>query len=534
VSTTSGLFRCEKRSDTGLTLWNKSQAKPTPTPSPTPTPTPVLEPAIGRSCSNIGDQFKLSEGYLECRYVKGNTINTRTWIKFSDAPPSFQNPVSAQDVSSCKLKGTNDGNGITGFGTDLSQSGHPGRLQPRVSPAIGTNEALIVPLDFPDYPGDSNIKEIINSNRTTYLEWIKYFSSGKLTVKLDSIDRWIRMPRNATTYNLTNYEGENENNRTQSGNKKIAQLYLDEIAKEVDLTKYRTVFVIYPSGQNVLTLDLVPRMTDFKIKDSNRMMSLFALPSGYQDGSTLRKSYDANLGTPLWAFWVHEMGHDWGLYGHAPGNGWSIGIMSNQAGISQSPNAWESFLMTWMPDELVYCDKKSSIKKAEIRLSPLEREDKQTKMIAIALDDHRLLIVEAHGTGKWFSRRPEQTVEHGQSLQYTFGDNGYYSVIAYIVDTKFTTPDVILVNPDGGGLAEDNGVNPNLPRYAYLLKVDGGIGSNYYPLHQDSNPYIDYGAYVAIQGDSFTVEGVHIKVLATGDYETIEISKNSSFPKISA
>jgi hypothetical protein len=266
-------------------------------------------------------------------------------------------------------------------------------------------------------------------------------------------------------------------------------------------------------------------MTGFKIKDSDRMMSLFALPSGYQDGSTLRKSYDANLGTPLWAFWVHEMGHDWGLYGHAPGNGWSIGIMSNQAGISQSPNAWESFLMTWMPDELVYCDKKSSIKKAEIRLSPLEREDKQTKMIAIALDDHRLLIVEAHGTGKWFSRRPEQTVEHGQSLQYTFGDKGYYSVIAYIVDTKFTTPDVILVNPDGGALAEDNGVNPNLPRYAYLLKVDGGIGSNYYPLHPDSNPYIDYGAYVAIQGDSFTVEGVHIKVLATGDYETIEISK---------
>ena len=518
VSTTSGSYRCEKRSDTGLTLWNKSQVKPKPNPKAFPAP------AKGRSCPAIGDQFKLADGYLECRYIKGSTINTTSWIKLSNSPPKIQNPTSAQDVSQCKLKGTYDGNALTGFGTNLDESGHPGRLQPRISPAIGSNEALIVPIDFPDYPGDKNIKEIIDSNRRSYLEWIKYFSSGKLSTKLDSVDYWIRMPRNAVSYNLSNYEGENENNRTQSGNIKIAQLYIDEISKVTDLTKYRSIFVIYPSGQNVLTLDLVPRMVEFQLKEGKRNMSLFALPSGYLDGSKLRKSYDANLGTPLWAFWIHEMGHDWGLYGHAPGNGWSIGIMSNQAGISQSPNAWEMFLLTWMPDELVYCDTKSTIQNAIIKLSPLEREDNQTKMVAIALDDHRLLVVEAHGTGKWFSRRPEQTQEHGQSLGYKFKDKGYYSVIAYIVDTKFTMPDVVLVNPDGGGLAEDNGVNLNLPRYSYLLKVDGGIGSNYYPLHQDSKPYVDYGAYVAIQGDSFTVEGIKIKLLSTGDYETIEIS----------
>ena len=31
--------------------------------------------------------------------------------------------------------------------------------------------------------------------------------------------------------------------------------------------------------------------------------------------------------------------------------------------------------------------------------------------------------------------------------------------------------------------------------------------------------------YVAVLGDSFTIEGVRIKFVATGDYETIEISK---------
>jgi hypothetical protein len=293
-------------------------------------------------------------------------------------------------------------------------------------------------------------------------------------------------------------------------------LFINEITKEVDLRNYRAIYVLYPRAQDSMFLDLVPRMVEFKIKEGYWRMSLFADPAGY----------DRDLATPPWVFWLHEIGHDWGLYGHAPGNGWSIGLMTNQAGVSQSLNAWERFVLTWMPDDLVYCDTKSTLVNAKIDLSPLERADQQTKMIAIALDDHRLLVVEAHGVGEWFSRRPEQTANHGHSLQYTFGDSGYYSVIAYIVDTKFRMPDVVLVNPDGSGLQIDNGVNPNLPRYAYLLKVDGGIGSNEYSLHPADDLKTDFGAFVAVQGDSFTIEGIKIKFLATGDYETIEISKN--------
>jgi hypothetical protein len=33
------------------------------------------------------------------------------------------------------------------------------------------------------------------------------------------------------------------------------------------------------------------------------------------------------------------------------------------------------------------------------------------------------------------------------------------------------------------------------------------------------------GEYVAVLGDSFVIEGVRIKVVGTGDYETIEITK---------
>jgi hypothetical protein len=35
----------------------------------------------------------------------------------------------------------------------------------------------------------------------------------------------------------------------------------------------------------------------------------------------------------------------------------------------------------------------------------------------------------------------------------------------------------------------------------------------------------DLAEYVAVLGDSFVIEGVKIKFVGTGDYETIEISK---------
>ena len=239
-------------------------------------------------------------------------------------------------------------------------------------------------------------------------------------------------------------------------------------------------------------------------------MSLFAGIGG---------GYDYSVRTPPWAIWIHEMAHDWGLDGHAPGNGWNIGIMTNQGGVSLALNAWDRFLLTWMPDELVFCETKDTLQTTSIKLSALERDDSQTKMVAVALDNHRLLVVEAHGIGKWFSRRPEQA----SVFKINFGDTGLYYLLAYIVDTKFIYPAQTIVNSDGSALQIDDGVNPNIPRHAYLQKVLGETGSNDYRLIPGSEK--DYGAYLAVQGDSFSIEGINIEFISTGDFETIKISK---------
>jgi hypothetical protein len=240
-------------------------------------------------------------------------------------------------------------------------------------------------------------------------------------------------------------------------------------------------------------------------------MSLFADPAGY----------DSEIGTPPWVFWIHEIGHDWGLYGHVP-NGWFVGIMQNQGGISVSLSAWERFILTWMPDEQVYCDTKNDLSNAEVKLSALERADRQMKMIAIKLDSHRLLIVEAHGKGEWTSLRPEQK----NFLNYDFVNNPYYSIMVYIVDTNFNHLNLpILTNPDGSAFSSDDGVTRKIPRYGYVQSVDGGVGSNDYRPHSNSNSEIDYSSYIGVQGDTYTIEGVKIEFKATGDYETIRISK---------
>ena len=53
-------------------------------------------------------------------------------------------------------------------------------------------------------------------------------------------------------------------------------------------------------------------------------------------------------------------------------------------------------------------------------------------------------------------------------------------------------------------------------------KVEG-VRSNQFNLNVGDGKNL--GDYVAVLGDSFVIEGVRIKLVGTGDYETIEISK---------
>ncbi|MDA2975574.1 MAG: hypothetical protein O2926_02860, partial [Actinomycetota bacterium] len=190
---------------------------------------------------------------------------------------------------------------------------------------------------------------------------------------------------------------------------------------------------------------------------------------------------------------------------HAPGNGWPMSIGTNQSGISLVLNAWEQFLFDWLPTDQIYCDDAATLKKATISLSPLEREDRQTKMAVIKLSRTKAIVVEAHGIDKWSNLK--------------FGDRefpaGFYGAMAYVVDLdKNAAPPI---NSDGTSLGNDDWA------WAVFQKVQGGSSNRFNISVGDRKNLADY---VAVLGDSFLIEGVRIKLVATGDYETIEISKD--------
>lgn len=474
----------------GPLKWIQNWLPPTsPTPSPSKSSANNEAPISGGQCEALGSRVSLTGIELECRYVSGAKLN---WMRINNSSANFLTVSSPNGVKPCQLEAPGVGNGFVGFPVSLTRNAMPSK---------GINHVVIVPIDFSDYVGEKDLTSILKYQSENLKGWVDYFSNGKLNMDIKTINHWVRAPQKAAFYSRTQGDF-----RGIDGNKKlaaIAQEYIDFITNEIDLTGIATVYILYPENMGVIETDLVPRTTQFKTKEGERVLSVFA-----------RSAYDYGEKTPQWVFWIHESGHDWGLLGHTPGNGWRMNIMTNQSGDSATLSAWERFLLDWMPANSVYCNSKSNLTKETLSLSALEIADNKTKMVAITLDSKRVLVIESHAIGKW-----------SEVFEKNKFPKGFYGVMAYVVDTSYTG-ETIYVTPLGAALPDDNGNDPRFPRYAYFEPIYGiDLKSRHtYGLSNFSDG-TSSDAYTALVGDSFLVEGIRIKVLSSGDFETIEISK---------
>ena len=354
---------------------------------------------------------------------------------------------------------------------------------------------LIVPIDFPDFPGGNEVIAQLEYDKKWMTDWFEYFSNGKSKFNVTTINKWLRMPKERSAYPS---DAKTTGASDPSGNQgrrmaDQAQPFIDEITKEIDLRKFSTVYFFYPDGE-ITFVDFIIRNQWFKVKEGQIQLNLFSWGRNLEGMETLK-----------WAYYIHETLHDFNISMHAPGNGWPMSIGTNQSGISLVINAWEQFLFDWLPTDQIYCDDAATLKKATISLSPLEREDRQTKMAVIKLSRTKAIVVEAHGIDKWSNLK--------------FGDRefpaGFYGVMAYVVDLdKNAAPPI---NSDGTSLGNDDWA------WAVFQKVQGGSSNRFNISVGDRKNLADY---VAVLGDTFLIEGVRIKLVATGDYETIEISKD--------
>ena len=447
-------------------------------------------PSENAACSNSGDTFDVSGGKLECRWVAGKK---RQWIKINTVKNTFTNAKSPVSIDVCKLQMSASKADRTGRNSGAGQVGFPLVSSDKNGMFInGANEVLIVPVDFPDFQGGPELKAQLDYDKKMLTDWYDYFSGGKSKFNVTVYDRWMRLPKPRADYPTDEKSKDalaGDSNKRQSLQ---AQNFIDEVTKFYDLRKFSTVYLFFPDG-NYAQGDLIVRNQVFNIKEGQKNLNFFSW------GRNLE-----GMESPKWAYYIHETLHDFNIIGHAPGNGWPLGNMTNQAGISQAINPWEQFVLGWLPAEQIYCTDAATLTTATVSLSPVEREDKQTKMAVIKLSPTKAIVVESHGIDKWSDIK--------------VGDRafpaGFYSVMAYVVDLdKAVAPPV---NNDGSSQLNDDWA------WAVWQKVLGG------PSHEFNIQFFDWnkiGDYVAVLGDSFVIEGVRIKFVGTGDYETIEISK---------
>ena len=450
----------------------------------------TITPRENALCTKSGDTFDVSGGILECRWVNGGKLQ---WIRINTIKSTFQNPQSPVSIDVCKLQnsasvadrtGRNSGSGLVGFPL-LNTDKHRMNLK-------GSNEVLIVPIDFPDFPGGNEVVAQLEYDKKWMTDWYQYFSNGQSKFNISTLNSWLRMPKERAAYpsDAKTIDGFAADHGRRMANQ--AQPFIDEITKVVDLRRFSTVYIFYPDGE-ITFVDFIIRNQVFKTKEGDINLNLFSWGKNLEGMETLK-----------WSYYIHETLHDFNITMHAPGNGWPLSIGTNQSGISLALNPWEQFLFDWLPADQIYCDDVASLKSATISLSPVEREDRQTKMAILRLSSTRAIVIESHGIDKWSN--------------FNFGDRefppGFYSVMAYVVDLdKNVAPPI---NSDGTSLGNDDCA------WGVWQRVQG-VRSNQFNVNVGEGKNL--ADYTAVLGDSFVIEGVRIKFVGTGDYETIEISK---------
>ena len=450
-----------------------------------------VKPVENAPCAASGDSYDITGGILECRWVSGNKLR---WIKINTVKKTFTNAKSPVPIDVCKLQMSASSADRTGRNSGAGQVGFPfvNTIKNGMNPK-GTNEILIIPIDFPDFEGTGSPKQQLEYDKKWLVDWYNYFSSGQAKFNVTTVDKWFRMSKPRYGY-PTDGKTINGLDSAANGNQgRQAQAFIDEITKDIDLRKFSTIYTFYPDGEYTHS-DLIVRNHKFTLKEGEKSLNFFSWGKNLEAGENLK-----------WVYYIHETLHDFNLIGHAPGNGWPFGIMTNNTGVSYAINAWEQFLLDWLPENQIYCDDINTLKSTVISLSPMEREDKQTKMAVIKISPTKAVVVESHAIDKWSS--------------FNTGDRsfppGFYSVMAYVVDLdKAAAPPN---NSDGTSLSNQN------QAWAVWAKVVGGKSTKY--------PYFaaafgeDIYSATAVLGDSFETEGVRIKFVGTGDYETIQISK---------
>lgn len=454
---------------------------PTSTPAPTKTPEPKVFLA-GDPCSVVGESIDNSQGYLECREVANNQ---KKYFQLSNINNDLALQTSPLPFTVCR---------VPDFQSEVGRSqwdyatAFPRKWIPLDKKDINV---IYIPMDFPDHPGEGDPRDLYRNDFTKMKEWVKWYSNGKKSVEITTFDKWIRSSRPSTDYVPHFWHG---NSNMRIG----VEMILKDVENLVDLSKIDVIQLVFPKDLKTIK---EPSGGRWEISTNKGRLTFNMYTTGFQSFTTRGE---------IWFGILHEMLHQtWGIQQHAPAYPQYLSISTGTTGPGQSLITWDAMILDWANPEDLWCTDLQNLSSAEVTLVPLEREQEGVRAAMVNLSKSRTLVIESHRKDKWGKFNP-----------------GTYGVTAYIVDTRFAT------DRSGESTGKDDFKGTTYTRVANYIE---------FPLKH--GPYImewfdwltgdSYGItprfsmnYFLYEGESFTFENVTVKLVRSGDNDTIQITKN--------
>ena len=438
-------------------------------------------------CAKVGQVKVAKKVKYVCVKTGSKTVwqvrssNTNSGSSASSKSQTFFAPTVASDgLASCEIRERSIHRATYPNGPYV---GFPRRPITSVKNA-GVVTYAMIPLDWADLPGTkAQLNESV-VQAGLFKSWMESASQGKLQINWKMHSSWVRMPGASASW-YTSY--------SYPPNVAFGEAAVAAADREFDFSSVDVVVFFLPKGQGVIILGTQGAV-------NTGLERPFQTAEGNILGFAVNGQYFEQAEKNYWSAWAHysliwmgmpELFDARSNGAGAPeraipsGNMAGYDILASQDGPNRHLSGWLRFLLDWVEPGQVYCKNLENTTAVKLSLEPVGNASSRLKMVGIRVSDTKLIAIESRRLDKRFDC----------AVNTHFKKDG---VIVYIVDSTqghVTGETMSLVSPSGRALTRSYCNTPT-----------------------QQNPVMNVGDFV-------DVLGLRIKVLESGAFDTVEITR---------